>query len=273
MTNPPLPRVLTIAGSDSGGGAGIEADLKTIAALGGYGMAAITSVTAQNTQGVFGIHDIPPEMVAQQIEVVVTDIGVDAVKIGMLSHAGIIDAVAGSLKKLQVPNLVIDPVMVAKSGDALLQSEAREALITQLLPLADLITPNIPEAEVLAGMRIQDEASLRRAGEQILTLGVRCVLLKGGHLEGEQATDWLYDGSAWTTYSAPRINTKNTHGTGCTYSAAIATCLAQGQALPAAVDAAKQYLSGAIRANLALGQGHGPLHHLWRQHPLQPQAS
>ena len=258
------PRVLTIAGSDSGGGAGIEADLKTIAALGGYGMAAVTAVTAQNTVGVFGIHDIPPEEVARQIDVVLEDIGADAAKIGMLSSVPIIEAVAGSLEKHPVPDLVLDPVMVAKSGDALLREDAREALRSRLLPLARVVTPNIPEAAVLAGMDIATENDVRRAGEAIHALGPECVLMKGGHLEGPEAADWLYDGTAWTVYRAERIETRNTHGTGCTFSAAIASYLARGMAVPEAVEAAKDYLTGAIRHALPLGRGHGPLNHNWR---------
>ncbi len=263
MNGKTIPRVLTIAGSDSGGGAGIEADLKTMTILGCFGMAAITSVTAQNTTGVFGIHDIPPEMVAKQIDVVIDDIGVDAVKIGMLSNSGIIHAVADILAQHQVPNLVIDPVMVAKSGDALLQEHAQAALVSNLLPLAHLVTPNIPEAEVLADMKITNESSLKAAGEKIYRLGLQAVLIKGGHLESDEATDWLFDGDNWCTFSAPRIATQNTHGTGCTYSAAIASLLACGIPLRDAVSKAKDYLTNAIKTSYDLGSGHGPLNHMW----------
>lgn len=263
MNDKSIPRVLTIAGSDSGGGAGIEADLKTMTVLGCFGMAAITSVTAQNTTGVYGIHDIPPEMVSKQIDVVIEDIGVDAVKIGMLSSPEIILAVAESLLKYQVPNLVIDPVMVAKSGDALLQEHAVETLATRLLPLAHLVTPNIPEAEVLADMKISDEASLKAAGDKILQLGIKAVLIKGGHLESAVATDWLFDGDNWYSFDAPRIATQNTHGTGCTYSSAIASLLAFDMPLHDAVSKAKDYLTNAIKTSYNLGSGHGPLNHMW----------
>lgn len=257
-------RVLTVAGSDSGGGAGIEADLKTIAAHGCYGMAAITSVTAQNTVGVFGIHDVPPEEVARQIDVVLEDIGADAVKTGMLSSPGIVEAVAAALGRHPGPKLVVDPVMVAKSGDALLREEARDALKTRLLPLAHVVTPNIPEAEVLAGIPVRSQADVEEAARRILALGPAYVLMKGGHLEGPEATDWLSDGSQSWVFSAPRIDTKNTHGTGCTFSAAIASRLALGDAAPEAVREAKAYLTGAIENALPLGAGHGPLNHLWR---------
>lgn len=270
-----LPRVLTIAGSDSGGGAGIQADLKTIAALGGYGMSAITALTAQNTVGVTGIHEAPPEFVAAQIDAVLADIGADAVKTGMLSSAPIIEAVAGALQRHPVPLLVVDPVMVAKSGDALLREEARSALAELLLPLAFVVTPNIPEAEVLAGVRIDGEAALREAASRVhalLRAGAlerECyVLMKGGHLDGPEAIDWLFDGARWRAYSALRIATTNTHGTGCTYSAAIATLLGKGHEIGEAVAGAKEYLTGAIQQNLAMGSGHGPLHHGWRHFPI-----
>jgi len=261
-----VPRVLTIAGSDSGGGAGIEADLKTMTVLGCYGMAAITSVTAQNTAGVFGVHDIPAEAVAQQIDVVLEDIGADAAKTGMLSNAAIVEAVAVSLHQRPIEKLVVDPVMVAKSGDRLLQESARQALIQHLLPLAHMVTPNRPEAEVLARTTIDSAEGLRSAAERIHGLGPRYVLLKGGHLEGRTAVDYLFDGTTMTPFSARRIATQNTHGTGCTFSAAIACHLAFGHDTPEAVRRAKEYLSGAIRHSdeLGLGSGHGPLHHGWR---------
>jgi hydroxymethylpyrimidine/phosphomethylpyrimidine kinase len=273
QTKTPLPRVLTIAGSDCSGGAGIQADLKTIAALGGYGMSAITALTAQNTEGVAGIHDVPPDFVVQQIEAVLTDIGTDAAKTGMLSSPAIIEAVAETLRRFPVPLLVVDPVMVSKSGARLLREEARDALIHHLLPLAHVVTPNIPEAEVLAGLSIESEETLREAASRIhglLCLGSArpCyVLMKGGHLEGPEAIDWLFDGQRWRAYSAPRVQTENTHGTGCTYAAAIATHLAAGKPIEEAVDDAKTYLTGTIQQSLSLGQGHGPLHHGWRQFP------
>ncbi len=264
-----IPRVLTIAGSDSGGGAGIQADLKTMTALGAYGMSVITSVTAQNTVGVTGIHDLPPEVVAQQLEAVLSDIGTDAAKTGMLSSAAIIEVVAAALERYGVKNLVIDPVMVAKSGDALLREDARETLKTRLLPLATIITPNIPEAEALTGLVVHDETGLRAAAEALRALGPEFVLIKGGHLRGGESTDYLYDGEVVRAYSTRRIATGNTHGTGCTLSAAIATWLGFGCEVPEAVRLAKDYITGAIlhSDDLKVGSGHGPLHHGWRLEP------
>lgn len=264
-------RILTIAGSDSGGGAGIQADLKTIAALGGFGMSAITAVTAQNTMTVAGVHELPPDFVALQMQCVLEDIGADAAKTGMLSSAEIIEAVAAVLAERALPHLVVDPVMVAKSGDALLREEARDALIELLLPLATVLTPNLPEAAVLSGMTVDSEATMREASAWIYALmrpeGRPChVLMKGGHLPGPDAVDWLYDGSEWRAFAAPRVDTPNTHGTGCTYAAAIATLLGRGQNVPDAVHAAKTYVSGAIQSSLSLGSGHGPLDHFWQQH-------
>jgi hydroxymethylpyrimidine/phosphomethylpyrimidine kinase len=256
-------RALTIAGSDSGGGAGIQADLKTFSMLGVYGMSAVTAITAQNTQGVYGIHDIPPEMIAKQIDLVLDDIGADAVKIGMLSNSGTIEAVADSLRRGGVERLVVDPVMVAKSGDALLQSEAVAALKSLLLPLALIVTPNVPEAEVLSGLRLKDEGDLLPVAQAIHALGSRYVLIKGGHLEGPEAIDYLYDGHELRPYASLRLPTTNTHGTGCTYASAIAAHLARGEAVERAVKYAKCYLMGAIRKALPLGHGHGPVNHLW----------
>ncbi len=263
MTDQRIARVLTIAGSDSGGGAGIEADLKTFTALGVYGMAAVTSISAQNTRGVFAIHDIPPEIVAKQIDVVAEDIGVDAAKTGMLSNAPIIEAVADSVARNHVEKLVVDPVMVAKSGDALLQEGGREALTRRLVPLAFLITPNVPEAEVLSNVTIAGEGEMRRAAERIHDLGPRYVLMKGGHLDATEATDYLFDGETFQSFSASRIATKNTHGTGCTYSAAIAAYLARGFEVVEAIQRAKAYLTQAIRHSFTLGHGPGPLNHFW----------
>ena len=259
----PIPRVLTIAGSDSGGGAGIEADLKTFTALEVYGMAAITSVTAQNTVGVTGLHDLPPAFVAQQIDAVARDIGVDAAKTGMLSNAGIIEAVADSIVANGIERLIVDPVMVAKSGDALLHESARDALIRRILPIAFMVTPNIPETETIAGMKVVRVEDIREAARRIHGLGACHVLIKGGHLEGDAATDYLFDGTSFEEFTTARIATKNTHGTGCTYSAAIAACLAKGLAVQEAVRQAKAYLTEAIRHGFALGQGHGPLNHYW----------
>ena len=264
MPDTAIPCVLTIAGSDSGGGAGIQADLKTFTALRVFGMAAITSVTAQNTVGVTGVHDLPPEFVAEQIDDVARDIGVDAAKTGMLSSAAIVEAVADSVARNSITRLVVDPVMVAKSGDPLLQESARQAMRKRILPLAWLVTPNVPEAEVLAGVRITGPQQVEQAARNIHRLGARYVLLKGGHMEGENAVDYLYDGQTIQTFSAPRIATRNTHGTGCTYSAAIAAYLARGCASGEAVQRAKAYLTGAIQHSFPLGAGHGPLNHFWR---------
>lgn len=260
------PRILTIAGSDSSGGAGIEADLKTFAALDCYGMAAITAVTAQNTIAVTDICDLPPENVARQIDAVAEDIGVDAAKTGMLSDPEIIGAVARATARWGIEKLVVDPVMVAKSGAALLREEARDALVRELLPLAWIVTPNVPEAEVLSGLPIREEKELRSAAERIFAHGPRYVLMKGGHLPGPEAVDFLYDGVCWERFAAPRIETRNTHGTGCTFSAAIAACLGRGCETAEAVAKAKEYLTGAIRHALPLGKGHGPLDHAWHRH-------
>jgi len=265
--NDPIARVLTIAGSDSGGGAGIEADLKTFTALGVYGMAAITSVTAQNTVGVFGVVDLPPEFVSQQIDLCADDIGVDAAKTGMLSNADIVSAVSISVTRSGIEKLVVDPVMIAKSGDSLLRANARLALKEKLLPLAYLVTPNIPEAATLADMDIRTEDEVREAARRIYEMGPNYVLVKGGHLEGPEAVDWLYDGLRFVPFSAPRIDTKNPHGTGCTYSAALAAFLGKGLPIEDAVRRAKHYLTKAIQHSLALGAGHGPLHHGWALPP------
>ncbi|MFP4503007.1 MAG: bifunctional hydroxymethylpyrimidine kinase/phosphomethylpyrimidine kinase [Candidatus Hydrogenedentota bacterium] len=260
-----LPRVLTIAGSDSGGGAGIQADLKTFAALGCYGMSAITAVTVQNTLGVFGVHTIPAETVAAQVDVVLDDLGADAIKTGMLANAAIIEAVADTLEKHPTPPLVLDPVMVAKSGDRLLEEAACDALIARLLPRALVITPNVPEAAVLAGMAIEDEHDLAEAAGRIHAHGPRYVLTKGGHLAGGEAVDFLFDGDKMLRLTAPRIDTKHTHGTGCTLASAIAAHLAHGDTVPDAVHRAKDYLTGAIRHHVPIGGGHGPLNHMWNR--------
>lgn len=259
------PRALTIAGSDSGGGAGIEADLKTFTVLGVYGMAALTAVTAQNTEAVTAVHDLPPALVAAQIAAVATDIGIDAAKTGMLSNARIVQAVAGALDTYPIPQLVVDPVMVAKSGDSLLQESARDALKQRILPEALLVTPNIPEAAILAGMTIKGTPDIHEAAMRIARLGPRYILIKGGHLECPDATDYLFDnkGALIETYTAPRIDTKNTHGTGCTYSAAITAYLAKGLEIRPAIRHAKDYLTNAIQHSLPLGKGHGPLNHTW----------
>lgn len=257
------PVALTIAGSDSGGGAGIQADLKTFQALGAYGTSAVTAITAQNTLGVTGVHEIPVELIAAQIDAVVSDLGADGVKTGMLSSASIIATVADRVRAWNLEALlVVDPVMVAKSGDRLLRPDAVQALIHHLLPLAALVTPNVPEAEVLVGRALRSEVDLREAARAILGLGPRAVVLKGGHLPGEPV-DLLYDGHEFYPLRAPRVETRNTHGTGCTFSAAIAARLAHGDSVPAAVRFAKRYLWEAIQRAPSLGGGHGPVAHDW----------
>lgn len=255
----PRGRVLSVAGSDSGGGAGIQADLKTITLLGSYGMSAVTALTAQNTQGVCGIHAVPPKFVTQQVETVLTDIGADTAKTGMLFSAEIIRAVTAAIEKHGVPT-VVDPVMIAKGGAALLQPEAVAALREELLPRAYLLTPNLPEAEALSGLPINDETGMLAAAHRLQEIGAANVLLKGGHLDGD-AVDLLLDGAQLHRFSAPRLTTRNTHGTGCTLSAAIATFLAQGWPLPQAVAYAKAFVNNAIASAVPLGRGHGPINH------------
>jgi len=257
-------KVLTIAGSDSGGGAGIQADLKSFAARGVYGMSAITALTAQNTRGVQGVYDVPPEFIRLQIDSVMSDIGADAWKTGMLSTQATIAVVAERARHYGVERLVVDPVMVAKGGDLLLQPEARDALIEQLLPLAYVVTPNHHEAQVLTGLEIHTLEDMCRAAEVIYAMGPRYVVVKGGHLPVvEAAIDVLYDGTAVETLEAPRVDTPNTHGTGCTYASAIAAELAKGHSIHEAVRFAKAYLTAAIRAadEMGIGHGHGPLNH------------
>ncbi|PID75444.1 MAG: bifunctional hydroxymethylpyrimidine kinase/phosphomethylpyrimidine kinase [Deltaproteobacteria bacterium] len=261
-------RVLTIAGSDSGGGAGIQADLKAIAANGCYGLSVITALTAQNTQGVFAIHSVPVDFVRRQLEVVLDDIGVDAVKIGMLFSVELIETIAEVLRLRNLSGIVLDPVMVATSGDKLLEDDAVSALKESLVPLADLITPNLPEAEALLGRQIDDVAGLEGAAEELSALGCANVLVKGAHLERASCTDVLYMARTNTLYSYPaeRIATANTHGTGCTLSSAIAAKLASDMPINEAVEAAKEYITGAIRsgAEYRLGGGNGPVNHFYR---------
>lgn len=257
-----IPRVLTVAGSDSGGGAGIEADIKTITVLGGYAAAAVTSVTAQNTLGVTGIYDMAPGAVTAQMEAVLGDIGADAVKTGMLSSAEIVGAVAGVLERFGPPPLVVDPVMVAKSGDALLAAEARDALISRLLPLALVVTPNLHEAGVLVGREITDLASMNEAAREIAQMGPRVVVVKGGHLEDRPADlVFVAETDQVKVLESARYDTPNTHGTGCTFSAAIAAGLALGMAPLDAIRQAKKFISIAIEASLDIGHGHGPTNH------------
>ena len=255
------PAALTIAGSDSGGGAGIQADLKTFAAHGVYGLSAITAVTAQNTVAVTGVQEIEPELVSSQIAAVVSDFSVGAAKTGMLSSAGIIRAVARAVDDHEL-RVVVDPVMVAKSGDRLLRPDAVDALREELLPRAALLTPNVPEASDLTGLPVENEAEMRAAGEKLLGMGVRAVLMKGGHLNGDAVVDLFLEGSRVVRLRNRRIRTRATHGTGCTLSAAVAANLALGSSLPAAVKRAGQYLRTAMLRAAPLGEGHGPLGHL-----------
>jgi len=254
------PRVLTIAGSDSGGGAGIQADLKTITLLGGYGMSAVTALTAQNTLGVFGIQEIPPEFVEKQLEAVLTDIGADAAKTGMMGGSSVLKVVCRKLRKFRIPNLVVDPVMVSKNGARLLNPEAEDALRRELIPLATVVTPNIPEAEVLTGRKIRTAKEVREAAVRIRKMGARHVLIKGGHLRGA-AIDLLYDGDRFQEFEEERVQTPHTHGTGCTLSAAIAVELGKGKGLRESVAAAKRFLTAAIRMAAPLGHGRGPVNH------------
>jgi hydroxymethylpyrimidine/phosphomethylpyrimidine kinase len=252
-----MKRILTIAGSDSGGGAGIQADLKTITLLGGFGMSVLTALTAQNTVGVSAIHPVPPEFIGQQLDAVLSDIGADAVKTGMLFNADAIDVVADRLSAYGVKKIVVDPVMVAKGGDVLLMQEARETLVARLIPMALVITPNIPEAEILSNRSIRTEDDIHEAARIIYAMGARYVFIKGGHLGGP-AMDLLYDGQGFVEFSRERIDTPHTHGTGCVYSAAIATYLAMDLEIRETVARAKDFIHSSIRFALPLGKGHGP---------------
>ncbi len=270
------PIALTIAGSDSGGGAGIQADLKTFSALGVYGASVITALTAQNTKGVTAVMDASEELVAAQLDAVFDDIAIDAVKIGMLSSSTIIETVAAALRRYEPAHVVLDPVMVATSGDALLQPDAVEALRDVLLPLASIITPNLPEAAALLGRKDHIEViDLKTVAQDLLALGPGAVLVKGGHLDGEGSPDLLLDGNGATTFAARRIDSVNTHGTGCTLSSAIAAHLARGLTLRDAVGAAKTYITGTIAAgrDFEIGGGQGPVHHfhkLWKHLEERP---
>jgi hydroxymethylpyrimidine/phosphomethylpyrimidine kinase len=255
---------LTIAGSDSGGGAGIQADLKTFAAHGVYGTSAITAVTAQNTLGVNGFEALSADLVTAQIEAVASDIGVDAGKTGMLANAAIVEAVAAAVEALEIPLLVVDPVMIAKSGDRLIDEDAIGALRSELLRRAFVVTPNIPEAEALSGTRIRGDADRQEAARRILKLGATAVVIKGGHLPSPIIQDLLYDGHRFTEFKAPRVEGRSTHGTGCTFAAAITAQLALGRTLSEAVPQAQEYVAGAMRAGPDIGRGHRPLHHFWR---------
>lgn len=253
---------LTIAGSDSSGGAGIQADLKTFAAFGVYGMSAITAITAQNTTAVTAVEAASPALVVAQIDAVASDLPVHATKIGMLANQAIVVAVADALTRLRLGPIVLDTVMVSKGGVQLISPDAVDALRARLVPLAAVATPNVPEAEVLTGLRIRTREDQREAAARLVALGARAVVVKGGHLDGP-ATDVFFDGSRWREFTAARIDTPHTHGTGCTFSAAIAAGLALGDDLPAAVERAKQYITGAIAHAPGLGHGHGPVGHSW----------
>jgi len=255
-----IPRVLTIAGSDSGGGAGIQADLKTITALGGFGMSAVTALTAQNTIGVRGIYAVSAEFDAAQIDAVAEDIGVDAAKTGMLAGRAIVEVVADRMKRHAVRPLVVDPVMAAKGGDALLEADARPALRDVLLPLATVVTPNLLEAEELTGFQVRGRDAMPEAARRVHDLGPEWVLVKGGHLAGDPV-DVLFDGSDVYEVRRPRVRTTSTHGTGCSYASAIATGLAYGMPVREAVEWARDALQAALASALALGHGAGPLDH------------
>jgi len=260
-------KVLTIAGSDSGGGAGIQADLKTISAIGCYGMSVITALTAQNTRGVTGIHPVPASFAADQIDAVFSDIGADAVKIGMLYSAQLIEVIAERLKEHSAEKIILDPVMVAQSGDKLLQDDAIQAIRECLMPLADVVTPNIPEAEVLIDCSIQGIDDMQTAANTLAEYGSRSILIKGGHLADDDSTDLLYlrQDARFVRLDARRISSRNNHGTGCTLSSAIAAHRAKGSGIEEAVRKAKAYIQNAIRAGAeyTIGQGHGPVHHFF----------
>ena len=257
----PIKRALTIAGSDSGGGAGIQADLKTFSAFGVYGMSVLTAITAQNTLGVQAAYELPLDLIEAQLRSVASDIGVDALKTGMLSSAPVVELVCDLLEELRLPNLVVDPVMVAKGGHPLLSQDAQRVVRERLLPLATVVTPNLHEAAALTGRRVASLEEMRAAAREMRSTGGRWVVVKGGHLEGD-AVDVLFDGAEMLELRAPRCPTGNTHGTGCTFSAAIAAGLAKGLGPREAVHRAKAYVTRAIESSWTLGSGHGPTNHL-----------
>jgi len=260
-----MKKVLSIAGSDCSGGAGIQADLKTFSAHGVFGMSAVVSIVAENTCRVFDIQDVTPDMIEKQIDAVFEDIEVDAVKVGMLSTPACMEAVAGKLRQYKPKNVVIDPVMYAKNGSPLMDPGATDELIAVVIPLADVLTPNIPEAEKITGLSIKNAAHMEAAARLIHSMGCKNVLMKGGHAVDDThfAVDFLFDGERFYRFEAPRIDTKNTHGTGCTYSSAIASNLALGLDMHSAVASAKEYVTTAIRHSLPIGKGHGPTHHFY----------
>jgi hydroxymethylpyrimidine/phosphomethylpyrimidine kinase len=257
------PVALTIAGSDSSGGAGVQADLKTFAAFGVYGTCAITAVTAQNTVGISAASALAADLVTAQIEAVAGDITIDAVKTGMLATAAIVEAVAAAVQALELPALVVDPVLVSKSGVRLLDNDGIEMMRAELLPLARVVTPNLPEAEVLSGVRIHSIEDRRRAAREIHAMGASAVVITGGHGEGPELLDLVFDGDLYTELRAARIDTPHTHGTGCTFASAVAARLARGDGLADAVARAQAFVAGAIRHAQGIGHGHGPLHHFW----------
>ncbi|MSQ08856.1 MAG: bifunctional hydroxymethylpyrimidine kinase/phosphomethylpyrimidine kinase [Dehalococcoidia bacterium] len=256
-----IPKALTVAGSDSGGGAGIQADLKTFAALGVYGTSVITAITAQNTLGVTRVQALAPVMVKAQIDAIMSDIGADAVKTGMLANAAIVRAVAAKIREHGFKAIVVDPVMLAASGARLLVEEAVESYKRELFPLATIVTPNVPEAEVLAGMTIKSASDQKEAARVLKRLGPRYVIVKGGHLTGRDSLDLLFDGRKFIEFRAARIATRNNHGTGCTFASAIAAGLAHGRSVEDSVHTAKHYVHEAIRTAFSVGEGHGPLNH------------
>jgi hydroxymethylpyrimidine/phosphomethylpyrimidine kinase len=265
-----VPVALTIAGSDSSAGAGIQGDLKTFAALGVYGASVITAITAQNTQQVSRVFELPPDLVGAQIDAVVSDLAPEATKTGMLASTTLIVAVAGKISELRLRPLVVDPVMVAKSGDRLLQDDAIDALRERLIPLATVLTPNLPEAEVLLGRKLASWDDVREGAKELVAMGARAVVMKGGHPPAEAgdqaraATDILYDGEQFREYTSARVVTSSTHGTGCTFASAIAAGLAKGETLHGAVAMAKAYVTKALQAAFPVGHGHGPVHHFFR---------
>jgi hydroxymethylpyrimidine/phosphomethylpyrimidine kinase len=259
-----MKRALTIAGSDSGGGAGIQADLKTFAAYGVYGTSAITAITAQNTRGVTAVFPLPADLVTAQIEAIVSDIGVDAIKTGMLANAAIVEAVAAAVDALELPLLVVDPVMIAKSGDLLLEQEAVTAITLELVPRAYVLTPNADEAAALTGSPVATLEEAREAARRLRRMGARAVIVKGGHLDGDEAVDVLFDGHTFTELRGPRLSARHTHGTGCTFASAIAAGLALGRPLDEAARGAKEYVTESIRHAPDIGGGTGPLNHFWR---------
>ena len=257
-----MKKALTIAGSDSGGGAGIQADLKTFTAFGVFGMSSITALTAQNTIGVQGIFEVTPEFIMEQIKSIMSDIGTDAAKTGMLANEKIVKTVAEAIEKFYIPNVVVDPVMIAKSGDALLSESARQTIKQRLIPLATVVTPNVFEAEAMLDMNIKTIDDMKNAAEQLKKTDCKWIVIKGGHLQNKnEAIDVVFDGQDFHLLTSPRFDTKNTHGTGCTFSSAIAAGLAKGYAPLKAIQQAKQFISEAIRQSYPIGKGHGPTNH------------